>query len=441
MNRVKKATIKRGHWVSEEEFSQLHNSLTEAQETLEAIRSGAVDAVVIHGPNGNQVYSLNGADQPYRVFVERMEEGAVTLSNEGVVLYANKRFAEMVNQPLEQVIGKKIEDYLDAAAWEKVQAIFDNQSEVVKYESGLKSVDKPPLPVYLTASFLPLHDQNVLCLVVTDLSDQKQNQELRLAKEVAEKANKTKDDFLAALSHELRTPLNPILLLASEGAEDPELPPRVRADFATIRDNIDLEARLIDDLLDLNRIVHGKLVLNMQPVDCHTILDNALATVEPDLRKKKISLSHNLHQTSCRLNADPVRLQQVFWNVLKNAVKFTPENGRIQIGCAVTDDLKHCTISVSDTGIGMTREEIQRIFNAFAQGDHANNTSAHQFGGLGLGLSISKVLVKMHQGTIEAHSEGRGRGATFVIQLPLADIPFQEAAERDSQPGKNFEIR
>ncbi len=266
----------------------------EAQETLEAIRSGAVDAVVIQGPNGNQVYSLNGADQPYRVYVERMEEGAVTLSNEGLVLYANKRFADMVNKPLEQVISSKIEDYLEETAWKKIRSVVENQNEVVKYESGLKAGDKPGLPVHLTASHLPLQDQNVLCLVVTDLSAQKQNEELRMAKEVAEKANKAKDDFLAALSHELRTPLNPVLLLASEGAEDPELPARVRGDFATIRDNIELEARLIDDLLDLNRIVHGKLGLQLKRSDCHEILDNAVAIVEPELRKKKISLTLNL---------------------------------------------------------------------------------------------------------------------------------------------------
>jgi PAS domain S-box-containing protein len=420
---VKKASVKKGHWVSADEFSQLQANLTEAQETLEAIRSGAVDAVVIHGPNGNQVYSLNGADQPYRVYVERMEEGAVTLSHDGVILYANRRFADMVNKPLEQVIGQKIGDYLDKPAWGKIHAVFNNQNEVVKYETGLKSVDKPILPIHLTASHLPLHDQSVLCLVVTDLSAQKQSEDLRTAKEVAEKANKAKDDFLAALSHELRTPLNPILLLASEGAEDPELPDRVRGDFATIRDNIELEARLIDDLLDLNRIVHGKLGLDIRPMDCHVVLDNALATIEPDLRKKKISLVLNLHRTSCVVSADRIRLQQIFWNVLKNAAKFTPENGQIKITTGVSEDSKQCIVSVTDTGIGMTSEEIKKIFEAFAQGEHASNGNSHQFGGLGLGLSISKMLIKMHHGVIKAHSEGRGKGATFTIQLPLAETP------------------
>ena len=416
---MKKPTTKRGHWIAEDEFAHLHASLTEAQETLEAIRSGAVDAVVIAGPNGNQVYSLNGADQPYRVYVERMEEGAVTLSGEGLILYANKRFADMLNKSLEQVISTKIEDYLDETTWKKIHAVFENENEFVKYESVLKAAGKDALPVHLTASHLPLADQNVLCLVVTDLSAQKQNEELRLAKEVAEKANKAKDDFLAALSHELRTPLNPILLLASDGAEDAELPSRARADFATIRDNIELEARLIDDLLDLNRIVHDKLRLQLKPADCHEILDNSIAIVEPELRKKKITLALTMDKNACVLNVDRTRLQQVFWNVLKNAVKFTPENGQIKITTSITPDKKHWSAAISDTGIGMTREEMQRIFDAFAQGEHAKGAGSHQFGGLGLGLSISKMLIKMHDGTLKAHSDGRGKGATFTIQLPL----------------------
>ncbi len=416
---MKKPTTKRGHWIPEEEFAHLHASLAEAQETLEAIRSGAVDAVVIAGPNGNQVYSLNGADQPYRVYVERMEEGAVTLSSEGLILYANKRFADMLNKPLEQVISSKIEDYLDETAWEKIRAVFENENEFVKYESALKVTGKNVLPVHLTASHLPLADQNVLCLVVTDLSAQKQNEELRLGKEVAEKANKAKDDFLAALSHELRTPLNPVLLIASDGAEDQELPARARGDFATIRDNIELEARLIDDLLDLNRIVHDKLRLQLKLADCHEILDNALAIVEPELRKKKIALVLNLAKDPCELTVDRTRLQQVFWNVLKNAAKFTPENGQIKVSTSMTADKKHWSVAITDTGIGMTREEIQRIFEAFAQGEHARSTGSHQFGGLGLGLSISKMLIKMHDGTIHAHSDGRGKGATFTIELPM----------------------
>jgi PAS domain S-box-containing protein len=419
-NGKKTSSPKNGHWISENDFSLLQANLAEAQETLEAIRSGAVDAVVVNGPHGNQIYSLSGAEQPYRVYVERMQEGAVTISREGIVLYANRRFADMVGKRLEQVIGTDITAYLNEAASEKIHGVFQNQDEAVKFEAALRMPSKPPLSVHLTASHLPLQDQNVVCLVVTDLTAQKQNEQLRLAKEVAEKANKAKDDFLAALSHELRTPLNPILLLSSENAEDQELPERARADFRTIRDNIELEARLIDDLLDFNRIAHGKLGLNKDMVDCHSVLDDAIAIVEPELRRKRIKLSLNLEKSPCRLNADRTRLQQVFWNVLKNAAKFTPENGSITVTTAVDQPQKHWVITVADTGMGMTTEEMKKIFDAFAQGEHAKDSGSHQFGGLGLGLSISRMLVKMHEGNIQAYSEGRGKGATFTIQLPMA---------------------
>jgi PAS domain S-box-containing protein len=419
-NGKKTSPSKSGHWISEADFSVLQANLAEAQETLEAIRSGAVDAVVVNGPHGNQIYSLSGADQPYRVYVERMQEGAVTISREGIVLYANRRFADMVDKPLEQVIGADVSAYLDQPARHKIQRVFQNQEEAVKFEAVLQVPNKSSMPVHLTASHLPLQDQNVVCLVVTDLSAQKQNEELRMAKEVAEKANKAKDDFLAALSHELRTPLNPVLLLASEGAEDPELSTRTRADFATIRDNIELEAKLIDDLLDFNRIVHGKLGLDKNLIDCHSVLDDALAIVEPELRRKHISLTLNLEKAPCQLHADRTRLQQVFWNVLKNAAKFTPEKGAITVKTAVDPNQKYWVISVSDTGMGMTEEEMKKIFNAFAQGEHASDSGSHQFGGLGLGLSISKMLIKLHEGSIKAHSEGRGKGATFTIQLPVA---------------------
>lgn len=420
-NEKKKAPSKRGHWLSALEFTQLQRNLSEAQETLEAIRSGAVDAVVVSGPQGNQIYSLTGADQPYRVYVERMQEGAVTISHRGVVLYANRRFADMVKKPLEQVIGTDIAGYLDSAACVGILSVIANQNEAVKFEASLRSANLSDLPVHLTASYLPLQGQSVVCLVVTDLSAQKQNEELRMAKEIAEKANHAKDSFLAALSHELRTPLNPVLLLASEGAEDQDLPQRARADFATIRDNIELEARLIDDLLDLNRIAHGKLALDRKQIDCHDVLDNAIAIVEPEIRRKKISLTLNLEKKPCPLAADRIRLQQVFWNVLNNAVKFTPEKGTITIATAVAPDRKQLSITVTDSGIGMTEAEIKRIFDAFAQGEHAKGSGPHKFGGMGLGLSISRMLVKMHEGSISAHSQGVGHGATFTIQLPCAD--------------------
>ncbi|HEU5395854.1 MAG TPA: PAS domain-containing sensor histidine kinase, partial [Verrucomicrobiae bacterium] len=405
--------------VSRENFFALQERLREAQETLDAIRNGEVDAVVVSGARGNQIYSLTGADQPYRVYVERMQEGAVTISRSGLILYANQRFADMVDRPLERVISAGAADFLTPGAWKHIHSVFKEKGEVVKCETHLQPPDRPYLPVILTASRLPLEGQDVLCLVVTDLSAQKQNEELRLAKEVAEKANAAKDAFLAALSHELRTPLNPILLLASESARDPELPPHVRAEFTTIRDNIELEARLIDDLLDLNRIAHGKLALHLEIVDGIAVLKRAISMVDADLKRKGIALEMDFQAAQCELAADATRLQQVFWNILKNAVKFTPERGRIRLNARTDRPTHSLVVTVSDSGIGMTPAELQRIFDAFVQGEHARGHGAHKFGGLGLGLAISRMLIRMHDGSIDAHSEGAGKGATFTVRLPI----------------------
>jgi PAS domain S-box-containing protein len=414
---TQKKSSSRGHWISEKEFSQLHGSLREAQETLEAIRGGGVDAVVVNGPNGSQIYSLTGADQPYRVYVERMQEGAATISSEGLILYANQRFADMVNQPLERVISATVTTYLSAVAWEKIHEVIKNHNEVVKCETLLQSLDKPFLPVNLTASHLPLEEENVLCLVVTDLSAQKQNEELRMAKEVAEKANVAKDAFLAALSHELRTPLNPMLLLASEGAENKDLPPGVRANFDVIRRNVELEARLIDDLLDLTRVNTGKMKLDKRSVNVHAILKATLSMMHSQIAEKEIVLKQKFESFQNVISGDAVRLQQIFWNMLANAIKFTPVGKTITIETHSSHE--QYVVSISDTGIGMTSRELERVFTPFTQGDHAEE--ATRFGGLGLGLAIGKKLVELHSGHIEASSKGRNQGSTFIIRFPLTD--------------------
>ncbi len=238
------------------------------------------------------------------------------------------------------------------------------------------------------------------------------------ARDRAIAASRAKDNFLAALSHELRTPLTPVLLLASEEAINPRLAPEVRADFEMIAKNVALEARLIDDLLDLTRITRGKLVLEQKPADAHVILQDALNTVQADFNDRRINLQVVMAAPRHRVYGDPVRLQQVFWNVLKNAAKFTPPGGRVAVETHVVDRSR-LLVRVTDSGIGMTPDELKRIFEAFSQGEHADTPAGHQFGGLGLGLAISERLVQLHGGTIRASSAGRGQGANFEIELPL----------------------
>lgn len=232
-------------------------------------------------------------------------------------------------------------------------------------------------------------------------------------------ASHAKDEFLAALSHELRTPLNPVLLLASHAVRDPALPQAVRANFDTIRKNVELEARLIDDLLDLTRITQGVLRLEPRAIDAHAIVRDALAIVRPEAEEKGLAISLELGASEHAIRGDVVRLQQVFWNLIKNAVKFTPAGGKITIETSSSAESGEWTLSIADTGIGLTDAELGRVFEAFTQGEHAHQPGSHRFGGLGLGLAISRTLVEMHAGRIEAWSDGRNRGSVFIVNMPL----------------------
>ena len=259
--------------------------------------------------------------------------------------------------------------------------------------------------------------------------------EVEQARDEALAASRAKDDFLAALSHELRTPLNPVLLLASDAAARPDLPESIREDFDLIRKNVELEARLIDDLLDLTRITRGKLALDLRLVDPQAALQDAIETVGGDARAKGINLSCHPDPSRPLVRGDPVRLQQIFWNILKNAVKFTADGGSIAVVVRADPAAGRLVFTIKDNGIGLTAEELPRIFRIFSQGEHADEGGPHRFGGLGLGLAISRTLVELHAGTIQAASGGRGQGATFVVDLPLAhEVPAAAPAPAAPKP-------
>jgi PAS domain S-box-containing protein len=390
----------------------LEASLQEAQETLNAIRNGEVDAIVA---TGNRIYSLTGAEHPYRVYVEQMQEGAVTVAADGLILYCNQRFADMVGAPLEGVISSVICSYLSAESWERISAVVIGVESVVKHESILRSRSGEEIPVNFTASKLSLSDQNVICLVITDLTLQKVDEELRLAKEVAERANLAKDGFLAALSHELRTPLTPALMAVSALQRDQSLSSRVLADLAMVRRNIELETRLIDDLLDLTRITHNKLELLEAPLDLHGVLRNAVDVCASDIEQRNLNLSFDLAANKTNTVGDVVRLQQVFWNIIRNAVKFTPDGGAIQISTS-NPELTQFRVTIADSGIGFDPADAEKLFESFRQVGHDVTREA---GGLGLGLAISRAIINAHGGSIWGESPGLNLGATIEVKLPL----------------------
>jgi PAS domain S-box-containing protein len=240
--------------------------------------------------------------------------------------------------------------------------------------------------------------------------------DFREAKEAADAANLAKDEFLAVLSHELRTPLTPVLMSVAAMLDDPKVPDDYRAVLQMVRRNVELEARLIDDLLDVTRISRGKIRLDRRVVDAHELLYQALEICVTDLREQGLRLQLALDARSNHVEADPARLQQVFWNLIKNAVKFTPAGGLLTIRTRDGEGGR-LVVEVVDTGFGIDAESLPRIFDAFNQGDAA---ISRRFGGLGLGLTISRSVIELLGGTLTASSEGRDHGSTFRIELPAA---------------------
>ncbi|HEY9405809.1 MAG TPA: response regulator [Pyrinomonadaceae bacterium] len=234
------------------------------------------------------------------------------------------------------------------------------------------------------------------------------------ARAEAERANRLKDEFLATLSHELRTPLTAILgwtHLIRGGNLDASMMTRA---LETIERNARSQSQLIDDLLDVSRIITGKLMLDFRPVELASIIEATIDTVRPMAEAKSIRVQPQLRTSHCVVSGDPARLQQVVWNLFSNAVKFTPEGGSIEVG--LTCNEQHVELEVSDTGQGISQDFLPYIFDRFRQAD---GTTTRKHGGLGLGLAIVRHLVELHGGTISAHSDGDGLGATFTLSLPL----------------------
>jgi signal transduction histidine kinase len=260
-------------------------------------------------------------------------------------------------------------------------------------------------------------------------------EELQQQKSVVETANRTKDHFMAMLSHELRTPLTPVISALESLETEPAQTEDTRSALTMIRRNIELETQLIDDLLDFTRIARDKMQLRFVPVDAHLAVLNVVEICRAEAESKKLDVHLNLRANAHHVAADTAKFQQIVWNLLKNAVKFTPDGGEIAIS-SFNPSPDVLTISVRDTGIGMEPEVMQRIFDPFEQG---NRSFERRFGGLGLGLAISKSLAQAHRGTLTAQSGGCDRGSTFIFSLAtlspaeVATVPAKVRREVSQQ--------
>ncbi|MGH8101713.1 MAG: MASE1 domain-containing protein [Chthoniobacterales bacterium] len=262
---------------------------------------------------------------------------------------------------------------------------------------------------------------------------------LQQQKAVVEAANRTKDNFLAMLSHELRTPLTPVITALDTLETSPASAEESKEALAMIRRNVELESQLIDDLLDLTRIAKDKLRLSFDIMDAHRAISNVVEICRPEAALKNLRVHVNLRGGAHHVSADTAKFQQIIWNLLKNAIKFTPENGEIVIS-SENPAPQTLQLSIHDTGVGIEPDLMERIFDPFEQG---NRSVERGFGGLGLGLAISKSLAQAHGGTLVARSEGSNRGSTFILSMPTVS-PRQEipgATSADAAPEQRRMLR
>jgi PAS domain S-box-containing protein len=556
------------------EVEDLQVRLQEAESVLRAIRSGEVDALVVSGPEGEQVFTLQTAEHAYRVLVEAMSEGAVMLDESGTILYCNESFANLLKMPPERVVGSALARFVTAPDLPQLEALLQaGQKGNSKGEVMLIAANHRRVPVYLSFGKISLEGIPAVSIVVTDLTTQKRQQELiaserlsrlildqaaeatvvcdrdglviqasRLAYELcdcnlmlqpfdevlpllhtspdespagaetglskllfsriiekeevrgrevifhrrdgqrfdlllsagqvldlkdrvlgyvltliditerkraeaereqllarehaartqAEEAGRMKDEFLATISHELRTPLNAMFgwtRLLRAGNLDQQAAAQA---IEVIDRNARAQAQLIDDLLDISRIITGKMRLDVQTLDPIPLIEVALESVRPAAEAKGVRLQPILDPQAGPISGDANRIQQVVWNLLSNAIKFTPKGGRVQVRLERVNS--HVEVRVSDTGQGISPEFLPYVFDRFRQADSSNTRSSM---GLGLGLAIVRQLIELHGGAVCAESEGEGKGATFTFKLPVIAVYDKQTDGKKDGPSVN----
>jgi PAS domain S-box-containing protein len=364
---------------------------------------------------------LQDTAEQFHILVDSVEEYAIYLLDpNGNVITWNTGAEKIKGYSAEEIIGKNFASFYtadDVAGGKPQRNLREACRRGYIRDQGLRvRKDGSTFEAEVVITALRDHAGKIrgFSKVTRDITDQIRSREFEAEKIAAQKASKAKDDFLAALSHELRTPLTPALAAATYLQDNAEkLPPEFTEDIEIIKRNVQLQARLIDDLLDLTRIARGKLHLEMEDCDAHTIIENAIETAHSAIAAKQLKVTTELEAKEYHILADCIRLQQVFWNLINNAVKFTPQGGEITIR-TFSDKRGRFHFEISDTGIGIEPQRLVSLFQPFEQADPS---VSRQFGGLGLGLAISKRLVDLHHGTIGAESRGRSCGATFKVTL------------------------
>lgn len=384
------------------EFNELRAKLNEAEQTLEAIRTGDVDALVVYGEEGEKVYTLRGADEPYRIFVENMQEGAVTLSEEGTVLYCNQSFARMTGLALERVIGGPIDRLLfgrEGESFEDVRANLASQStraEMVVLQTGRE------LPVQVSFSSIDSDGPETIAITVTDLSAQREHENQ------LQRANDELEGFCYSVAHDLRAPLRNIIGAANIVLEDmgPQLPEAGRLDLEQIAQSASYLGNLIDDLLAYSR-------LSRSEVDSHPIDLTALAKdIAQGPSLKELGAASWTIQEGMRIRGDEGLIRLALENLMSNAVKYSQKSAkpRVEIGYQTTEG--STVYFIRDNGIGFEMTYAERIFRPFER-LHRHS----EYPGTGIGLANARRVITKHGGEIWAESHPE-RGAVFYFTVP-----------------------
>jgi PAS domain S-box-containing protein len=387
--------------------------------------------------------ALKESEEKFRLMVEAVKDYAVfMLDPQGRVASWNPGAERIKGYRAEEILGSHFSRFYPAA---DVQAGKPDRELVVAREQGRYReegwrVRKDGSTFWASVTITPVLDAEGtlrgFAKVTQDLTERRQAEEQRLAllreqaaRAEAEKTNQLKDEFLAVLSHELRTPLNAIVGWAHLLRESPRLDQtQVSRGLEAIDRNAAIQTQIVSDVLDISRMTSGKLRLNPRRIDPGQVVNAAMDTVRPAAEAKRIALQAALPAKPEFVYADADRLQQVVWNLLQNAVKFTPAGGRVEARVARRDS--HVEIAISDTGVGIGADFLPYVFESFRQAD---SSITRRHGGLGLGLAIVKQLVELHGGLVEAKSEGEGRGATVTVRLPLMPITTDVSAAHAEQ--------
>jgi PAS domain S-box-containing protein len=385
----------------------LQSQLTEALDIIDAIRKGEVDAFVIKQNNVHELYTLKTADHTYRLFIEKMKEGAVTLNKEYTVLYANSSFANMVNIPLEKVIGIPFSELMPEVYREQILLDLEAAwTTEIKTELMLPGLNKE-FPVLLSVNTLEIDSELTLSVIFTDLSFQKEAQQQKKELEM-------KDEFISIASHELKTPVTSIKgyiqLLRHTFKQEGNL--KAEEFLGRADAQVNKLSTLIRDLLDVKKIETGQLLYQEERFSLNELVSEMLGEMGRGLNMQ--SLKYDIGP-DCKVFGDRNKVAQVISNFIDNAAKYSPKDSTITVNTDIREGLVR--LSVADQGIGVPIEQQGKIFERFFR---VHSTAENTYSGLGLGLYICADIIKRHKGKIGVESS-KGNGAVFYFELPVAE--------------------